>query len=111
MLIALNLSILQLIARQLELRALWHFQTHLDSGRAVRAVSENARELLPISERLAMMTAELGGETYLSGPSGRGYLDERPFLERGLEVRYFEWGRRPNPCAAALLADRDRLAA
>lgn len=67
----------------------WHFQSHLDGGRAVKAVSDNRDVLRPISERLAMMVAEVGGRTYLSGPSGRNYLDETPFHDLGIAVEYY----------------------
>ena len=80
----------------------WHFQSHLDGGRAVMAVSDDREELAPISVRLAMMVAEIGGTTYLSGPSGRDYLDEAPFRERGLAVEY--WSHEgPNPCAVGAI--------
>jgi hypothetical protein len=66
------------------------------------AVSEDREELAPISVRLAMMVAEIGGTTYLSGPSGRDYLDEAPFRERGLAVEY--WSHEgPNPCAVGAI--------
>ncbi len=78
------------------------FQSHLDGGRAITAVSEHRTELLPISVRLAMMVEEVGGDTYLSGQSGRNYLDERPFRQRGITVEY--WNHTgPNPCALDLL--------
>ncbi len=99
LLVGLNLALLRHIVPD---SPPWHFQSHLDGGHATIAVSEDREELLPISERLAMMVAELGGDTYLSGPSGFRYLDERPFLERGIEVRYFEW-QGENPCAAVRL--------
>lgn len=72
-----------------------------------------------ISEQLARMVYLVGGTTYLSGPSGRRYLDERPFEERGIAVVYFE-RRCPtcgetvrwpdgepkwSPCCGALMAD------
>ena len=40
------------------------------------------------SELLAAITAELGGDVYLSGPSGRNYLDESVFAERGIGLDY-----------------------
>jgi hypothetical protein len=75
-----------------------HFQSHLDGGRAVTAISEDRIELAPISARLALMVSELGGDVYLSGPSGRRYLDETPFHELGIRVDYWEHTG-PNPCA------------
>lgn len=44
---------------------------------------------------LAQIVAELGGTSYLSGPSGRNYLDEEEFSSRGLEVTYHSY--RPSP--------------
>ncbi len=40
------------------------------------------------SALLAEIVAETGGDTYLSGPSGRDYLDESLFADRGIEVTY-----------------------
>jgi hypothetical protein len=80
------------------------FQSHLDGGHAVQAVSEDRDELLSISERLAMMVAEAGGDTYLSGPSGRGYLDEQPFTRLGIHVDYWPGGT--NDCVLTDLAKR-----
>jgi WbqC-like protein family len=55
------------------------------------------------SIRLAQLVAEVGGTTYLSGPSGGAYLDEGPFRARGIQVRsYAHTG--PYTCAASLLA-------
>lgn len=56
------------------------------------------------STKLARMVRLAGGDVYLSGPSGRNYLDERPFKERGIRVEYFDRGDRENPCAMSLLA-------
>ncbi len=100
LLAGLNLALLRVLLA--DSAAAWHFQSHLDGGHAVWAVSDEREELAPISERLAMMVAELGGATYLSGASGRNYLDERPFCERGIEVAYFDWRGR-NHCSACLL--------
>lgn len=103
LLVGLNMALLQSVLPD---GPLWAFQSHLDGGRAVTAVSDRPAELAPISVRLAMMVEEVGGTTYLSGPSGRNYLDERPFRQRGLKVEY--WSHTgPNPCA---LAARSRTA-
>lgn len=56
-----------------------------------------------ISERLARMVAAIDGDVYLSGPSGRHYLDEAPFAARGIEVRYWEWPH-ANPCSLEALS-------
>jgi len=68
-----------------------HMQSHLAAGRYD-----------DVSEGLAAMTAEVGGTVWLSGPSGRNYLDEAPFAARGIAVEYFEHVG-PNPCALELL--------
>ncbi len=96
LLVGLNLACLRYMLEGADTE--WYFQSHLDGGHAVWAVSDERFELAPISERLAMMVAEVGGSTYLSGPSGYRYLDERPFLERGLTVKYWEHTG-PNLCA------------
>jgi hypothetical protein len=98
LLIGLNLALLKLLLFD-DVQA-WHFQSHLDGGHAPLVVSESPEELAPISWRLAMMVAEIGGTTYLSGPSGRKYLDEGPFQELGVKVEYFEWSG-ANPCGLA----------
>jgi hypothetical protein len=41
------------------------------------------------SERLADLTAHAGASCYLCGSGGARYLDEQPFAERGLTVKYF----------------------
>lgn len=107
LLIGLNLALLRHLLAAAGIFLPWHFQSHLDGGHAVRAVSDSMRTLKPISERLAMMVAELGGTTYLSGPSGFRYLDETPFSERGIEVRYFEFSG-PNPSIVAELVSTMR---
>lgn len=43
------------------------------------------------SELLAEICAAVGATTYLSGPSGRDYLDLRPFHDVGVAVRYFDF--------------------
>jgi hypothetical protein len=101
LLVGLNLALLRPLAGDVP----WHFQSHLDGGHAVWAVSDERDELAPISVRLAMMVAEIGGTAYLSGPSGRNYLDERPFRERGIQVDYYNHTG-PNPCALAALSSR-----
>lgn len=106
LLVGLNVALLRLILDNLtpvyNPGPLWAFQSHLDGGHAVTAVADDAPALRPISERLALMVAELGGHVYLSGPSGRHYLDETPFAERGIEVSYWRH-EGPNPCALELL--------
>lgn len=103
LLIGLNLALLRILLADTD--TAWHFQSHLDGGRTLtedEVVSDDPRALAPISERLAAMVAEVGGTRYLSGPSGRSYLDEGPFRSRGLDVEYFDWRGR-NHCSAVLL--------
>lgn len=96
LLIGLNLACLQIILGDSD--ASWHFQSHLDGGRAVTAISDDRVELAPISARLALMVSELGGDVYLSGPSGRRYLNETPFHDLGIQVDYWQHTG-DNPCA------------
>lgn len=109
LLVGLNLALLRVLFNGLGVDTPWVFQSHLDAGSAVRAVSEEHYELVPISERLAMMVEEVGGSTYLSGQSGRRYLDETPFHERGINVDYFEWSDRSNDCGVVALRRPDVL--
>src|SRR5690606_11756354 len=43
------------------------------------------------SELLAELTRRAGGRVYLSGPSGRDYLDRRPFERLGIEVWFHDY--------------------
>ena len=43
------------------------------------------------SDLLAAICASVGARAYLSGVSGRTYLDERPFTNAGIDVRYHEF--------------------
>ncbi len=43
------------------------------------------------SELLCSICQTLGATEYLSGPSGRGYLDEQVFSESGIKVRYHQF--------------------
>jgi hypothetical protein len=107
---ALNIAILRQLSERLVPAAAWHFQSHLDGGHAVIAQSADREELAPISARIAAMVAELGGSVYLSGPSGRNYLDETPFFDRGIAVEYWRHDG-ANPCALELAATSLKVAA
>lgn len=61
-----------------------------------------------ISEKLADMVGLVGGDVYLSGPSGHRYLDPVPFRERKIEIRYFEH-RGPNPSSVDAMFREGRL--
>lgn len=105
LLVGLNMACLRILCDALEHEALWVFQSHLDGGHSVPVVADNAPALVDASERLAMMVEEVGGDIYLSGPSGRHYLSETPFLERGIEVRY--WSHHgPNPSALEMMRNK-----
>jgi hypothetical protein len=94
MLVGLNVALLRLMLSVADTYTYppdEHMQSHIAAGRYD-----------DVSHGLAAMTAELGGTVWLSGPSGRNYLDERPFAERGIRVDYFEHVG-PNPCALELL--------
>jgi WbqC-like protein family len=94
LLVGLNARLLRLLLDALGITVEEHFQSHLGAGRYEAT-----------SNGLADMVAELGGTTWLSGPSGRAYLDEMPFRERGIRVEYFEF-EGANPSAVELLRDR-----
>lgn len=49
------------------------------------------------SQLLADIVAELGGQVYLSGPSGRNYLDLAAFETRGITVEYHSFTPQPYP--------------
>lgn len=98
LLVGLNMALLRHVRSIARGVPEWHMQSHLAAGRYD-----------DVSHGLAAMTAELGGTVWLSGPSGRNYLDERPFAERGIRVDYYEHVG-PNPCALELLTP-GRLAA
>jgi hypothetical protein len=102
LLVGLNWQLLRTLLDALSIDTVSHFQSHLDSGHAVPVVSDDDAQLLPARERLAQMVAEIGGTVWLSGPSGRNYLDEQPFRDRGIDVKYFEYAG-PNPTALEAL--------
>ena len=110
LLVGLNTSLLKITLESLSIFTPWIFQSHLDGGHAVVAQSREKSELAPISHRLAMMVEELGGTVYLSGPSGRNYLDEAPFKERDITVEY--WNHTgPTSCILELCSMRESIAA
>jgi len=109
LLVGLNYQLLRLLMADLGIATAPHFQSHLDAGHAVPVTDYEPGEgdLLPARERLAMMVEEIGGSVWLSGPSGSRYLNEMPFHERGIEVRYFDWPEgTPNPSAIEALKER-----
>lgn len=100
LLAGLNAALLRHLTDDLGIQAEQHYQSHLGAGRYDDT-----------SEGLAEMVAELGGTVWLSGPSGRNYLDERPFLERGIQVRFFDYEGDTNPTAVELLKRAVQVAA
>ncbi len=102
-LLGLNQALMEILLRALEITTRQRFQSLLEAGHDWPGGEFN-------SERLAAMVAEVGGTVYLSGPSGRKYLDEAPFAARGLEIRYWEH-EGPNPCALALVGHAEAVAA
>ncbi len=63
------------------------------------------------SELLANICLELKADTYLSGPSGRDYLDMEIFEDSGIEVRFheFEHPTYPAECFTPHLSTLDLL--
>ena len=103
LLVGLNAAILDILLHTLRYKGEQHWQSHLDEAHAVLAVSDEEARLAPISERIAQMVYDLGGDVYLSGPSGRHYLSERPFMELGVRVEYWQH-EGPNPCTLERIA-------
>lgn len=48
------------------------------------------------SERLADLCAQARAQVYVSGPSAKGYLDEKAFTDRGISVEWFDYGGYPS---------------
>lgn len=57
-------------------------------GQVVRSSSYTARA--DKSARLADLCRAMGADVYLCGTGGARYLDEQPFHEHGVQVRYFD---------------------
>lgn len=64
----------------------------------------------PISWQLAQMVKKVGGDTYLSGPSGKKYLDLEPFERRGIEVRFHEYDGPRHSCVDLMLKRKEVVA-
>lgn len=110
LLVGLNASILRILLDALDFKGEQHWQSHLDMEHAIPASAKEREHLKPISLRIAEMVAALEGTIYLSGPSGRNYLDETPFSERDIAVDYWHH-EGPNPCALALVDQHLEVAA
>ena len=57
--------------------------------------SADYRPRLGRNERLIDLCVKCGATEYLSGPSARGYLDERAFANAGITVQFAEYGGYP----------------
>lgn len=102
-LLGLNQALMEILFDALGIDTRQRYQSMLEAGAAYPGSAFN-------SERLAAMVHEIGGTVYLSGPSGRKYLDEEPFAERGIEVSYWQHDGE-NPCALALVDQVAEVAA
>lgn len=47
------------------------------------------------TERLADLCAQAGGTEYISGPAARGYIEESVFIDRGIELTWFDYSGYP----------------
>jgi hypothetical protein len=101
LLVGLNVAILGIVLGELAPGVRVAFQSHLEGGHTIPAVSDDKESLKPISYRIAHMVAELGGDVYLSGPTGKKYLSEEPFEALGIAVEYWQHSG-DNPCSLAL---------
>ncbi len=66
----------------------------LDAAKMGEVKVVRASELKPEGSRaelLADICKKAGGDTYLSGPMGKTYLDREPFKEAGIEVMFQEF--------------------
>ena len=67
-------------------------------GIATRAVSSREFHLAGSSTaRLLHLLRELGADTYLSGPTAKGYLDEAAFRAAGIRLEYKSYDYAPYP--------------
>jgi hypothetical protein len=63
-------------------------RSHLGLDTEMRRASELVAPGLSSSELLAAAVVAAGGDTYVSGPTGRSYMDEDVFASRGVRVEY-----------------------
>lgn len=77
-LVEINLALLQAVACRLGLTARLVLASDLD-------VTGSSTELM------MSLTKSVGGDVYLSGPTGRRYLEPALFADAGLELRYHEF--------------------
>lgn len=48
------------------------------------------------AERLLDLLEQVGADCYLSGPAARAYIDEEVFRERGIDLRWMDYGGYPS---------------
>ena len=48
------------------------------------------------SERLAEICKLIGASTYLSAPAGKNYLNQIPFIQKSIEVSFYEYPQYPS---------------
>ena len=56
----------------------------------IRASELNLDKELKSSDLLIEIVKKTGGSTYLSGPSGKQYLDQEKFLQNNIDIEIFE---------------------
>lgn len=74
----LNTAIIRMLGEMLNCQAPLHL------------ASEMATDLVDPTERLISLCRELGGDAYLSGREGRGYLETERFSEAGIDLWFQE---------------------
>lgn len=47
------------------------------------------------TERLMDLCVQVGGSEYISGPSAKGYIEQRHFTESGIKITYFDYAGYP----------------
>ena len=65
----------------------------------IRTETRDSRDFpssLRKSERLAAICQSVGATEYVSGPAARSYLDEAPFNDKSITVRWVDYGQLPS---------------
>lgn len=109
LLVGLNYALMQRLFEALGIETKQVFQSMLDPHHPMPVVSDDESDLLPVRERFADWTHQLGGDVWLSGPS-KHHGPEEQFSDLGIELRYFDH-EGPNPSALELLKSRVKVAA
>ncbi|MCA8939193.1 MAG: WbqC family protein, partial [Planctomycetes bacterium] len=88
-LVEVNLALLKTLAEALAIKV------------PCSLTSEIEKDINPdVSQRIVDLVKAIGGSTYLSGPSGRGYLDPTCFADAGLALEFFSYELGPYPQAS-----------